>query len=941
MPEKTNAVPELVERAEAMAAVDELLAKARAGRGGCLFLVGEPGLGKTALVDYARRQAAGHFAIGAGSGDVMEQSLPFGLMSQAIHALGGGEALAPLVADRPPADIRAACFFGVRHWLEQQAARPVLFALDDLHWADRDSLGLFHFLCRRVESQPLAIVATMRPWPAEASRAASRLGFGHLAVVVQHLTPLSLEGTRTLLAARASQAIDEAAVRSAWLLCAGNPLLLEQVTAASGRGLEVLARGAGEATPALTDEFLLARFAGLPEGALSCARAASVLGSRFRLDHAAAVAQVESSARASVADALLASGLVKADVGTTVEFAHPLLRQALYTSLAAPVRAELHARAFDVLLAAGREADAAEHAMSADLAGDNRAVAVLERTARSALASGAVQRAAHHLSAAARLAGSAAPPGLLLELAKVTLADGRAQDALTHCQQVLDHAYASRTEHIEAYRVMGRAHAAIGATAPARDRFDQAFRLAERTGPGVAGAVLLDQAMTLWRAEGPAVSLPLAEQARRLCAAEEPAARRRADAVWGFLALLAGDGTGFQACADAIEPVVGVPPADRPMNENVGDVIATFGWAATIAERLADADRTFGSALTALRERRWAGPVAGLAIGHAHTLMREARLTEALATIRQAADLQDPIGAQDPYVMVGQAWILHLLGEQEESAVWCSRAEEVARSTGQRLASLFALDIRGQHALRRGDLTRAADLYEDAEATAQRLGLADPCAVPWAAHAVAAAIGTGQADRAQRTIRWLEDTARSLPCRWPRIAAATGRAWLAAEEGDAARTETEFSEALRLHGEARLPLARIETLLDFGATMRRIGSPVRARPLLAEALGRAEAARCGWFGSQARAELALAGGRRRQAPLDPGQLTPAERRVALLAASGRSNQEIARALWISVNTVETHMRRVFAKLNVQSRRELMTRPQLLESPGDDMSARPG
>jgi DNA-binding CsgD family transcriptional regulator/tetratricopeptide (TPR) repeat protein len=935
-------MPELVERAEAMGAVDQLLVNARAGRGGCLFIGGEPGLGKTALLDYACRQAEGYFAVGSGSGDVMEQSLPFGLMSQAIHALGGGEALAPLAADRPPADIRAACFFGVRDWLQRQAARPILFALDDLHWADRDSLGLFHFLCRRVESQPVAVVATMRPWPAEASRAASRLGVGHFPVVVQRLAPLSLEGAGAMLAARLGNAVDEATVRSAWLLCAGNPLLLEQVVGAMSQGLEVLradqpAGGADDAARAVPDELLLARFAGLPDGALSCARAASVLGSRFRLDQAAAVAQVEPSGRASVQDALIASGLVKADVGMTVEFAHPLVRQALYSSLAAPVRAQLHARAFEVLLAAGREADAAEHAVPADLAGDVRAVAVLERTARTALASGAVERAAKYLSAAARLAGSAVPPALLLDLAKVTLADGRTQDAVHCCQQVLAHPEASGAQHIEAYRVLGRAHAADGATARAADNFDQALRLAELAGPGAAGVILLDQAMTMWRAEGPAVSLPLAERARSLCAAEDPATRRRADSVWGFMALLAGNGSGLQACSDAAEPVARAASAAGPMSENVGDVIATFGWAATIAERLADADRTFADALGAVRDRGWAGPVAALAVGHAHALMRQARLPEAFAAIQQAVDLQDPLGRQDPYIMVGHAWILHLMGEQEQSEAWCARAEELAESAGQRLALLFATDIRGQHALRRGELARAAELYEGADAVARRLGLADPCAVPWAAHAIAASIGAGRPDRARRTIRWLEDAAAVLPCRWPRIAAATGRAWLAADGGDTAGAESEFSEAMRLHAEAALPLARIETLVDFGIILRRIGSPARARPVLAEALRRAEAARCGWFASQARAELALAGGRRRQAPLDPGQLTPAERRVALLAASGRSNQEISLALWISVNTVETHMRRIFTKLNVQSRRELMTRPQLL---GDSDDAGP-
>ncbi len=212
--------------------------------------------------------------------------------------------------------------------------------------------------------------------------------------------------------------------------------------------------------------------------------------------------------------------------------------------------------------------------------------------------------------------------------------------------------------------------------------------------------------------------------------------------------------------------------------------------------------------------------------------------------------------------------------------------------------------------------------------------MGDPCVVPWAAHALAAHIGCGQGAAARRVIGWLEDAAGSLPCRWPRIAAATGRAWLAAADGEPARAEAEFGAAMALHDEAELPLARIETMLDYGIMLRRLGQPARARPLLAGALRRSEEAGAGWFAGQAAAELALSGGRRQRSPAGPSRLTPAERRVASLAASGQSNQEIALALWISVNTVETHLRRVFAKLGVRSRRQLMTRPSLLEGPDD-------
>jgi DNA-binding CsgD family transcriptional regulator len=875
----------------------------------------------------------------------MEQSLPFGLMSQAIAALGGGEALAPLTAAQPgreAADIRAACFFGVQRWLQARAADPLVFALDDLHWSDRDSLGLFHFLCRRIETLPIAVVGTLRPWPAEAREAAAGLAQGHSAVV-ERLAPLTLNGSAALLATRAGRPVDDAIVRSAWQACAGNPLLLEQVALALSRGEQIprLDERTGRIDPAetrhpkmgatgLADELLLARFAGLADQALRCAQAASVLGTRFRLDHAADIADLDPPARARALDALLATGLVKAHTGMTAEFAHPLFRQALYDGLAGPVRAYLHSRASAVLLAAGREADAAEHIITAEPSGDPGAAVLLEQAARAALSSGAVDRAGRYLAAAVRFAGSAASPSLLLELARARLAGGQLADAIGPCERALAQPATSPAQRIEAQRMLGRAHAALGAGAQATRHFDEALRLAESSGDADAGVILLDQAMTRWRTEGTAVALPLAARARELCRAADPATRQRADSIWGFMALLAGHGHGFQACADAARS-----PGDAPADlDRPGDVISTFGWAATIAEHLEEAERTFAGALKAVEERGLIGPVTALATGHAHVLTRLARLGDALAAIERAADLQEPLGALDPYISAGHACILHLMGEAEQSEVWCTRAAEAARRGGHRLALLFIMDVRGERALRRGDLDAARQLYADAEQTTRELGLADPCAVPWAGHAIAAYIGCGQRDDARRIIGWLEDSATTLPCRWPRIAAATGRAWLAAGRGDLGRADAEFGAAMVLHEEVVLPLARIETMLDYGMMLRRKGTPARARQVLAEALHAAEGAKAGWFAEGAQAELALSGGRRRRPSAEPSRLTPAEQRVAALAASGLSNAEIALALWISVNTVETHLRRVYAKLGVRSRRQLMTQPDLLADHGN-------
>ncbi|HEU0316119.1 MAG TPA: helix-turn-helix transcriptional regulator [Solirubrobacteraceae bacterium] len=127
---------------------------------------------------------------------------------------------------------------------------------------------------------------------------------------------------------------------------------------------------------------------------------------------------------------------------------------------------------------------------------------------------------------------------------------------------------------------------------------------------------------------------------------------------------------------------------------------------------------------------------------------------------------------------------------------------------------------------------------------------------------------------------------------------------------------------MSLHEGLALPLERIETLLEWGAFLRRRGQLLRARPVLGEALAAAEVHGADWYSDVARAELGLAGGRRRRRREDRDALTTAEQRVARLAAAGLSNREIADQLWLSVNTVGSHLRSIYAKLGIHSRREL-------------------
>src|SRR5919109_3652529 len=194
--------PAVKEREAATAAVLATLDDARGGRGGLLFLGGEAGLGKTTMLDQARSLAGSDFVVGAGRGDAIEATLPFGIFSQALDDLGSGDVLDLGTAQAASGiDARSARFYTVLRFLERRSTQPILLLLDDLHWADPDSLDLLSFLGRRIHALPVAILGTLRPWPAQAHETAQRLAASG-AAQIERLQPLSEPAAVALLEER-------------------------------------------------------------------------------------------------------------------------------------------------------------------------------------------------------------------------------------------------------------------------------------------------------------------------------------------------------------------------------------------------------------------------------------------------------------------------------------------------------------------------------------------------------------------------------------------------------------------------------------------------------------------------------------------------------------------------------------------------------------------
>ncbi len=908
----------LWERAAVTDSVESLVGAVVAGRGAALLVVGEAGLGKTAVLRHGRDVAArAGLRVGSGGGHPMETALPFGLLAQALQDLGAGGLLADPTAGAAVVD-RAARFYGVLRWLEQRAGPRALLVLDDLHWADADSLALFCFICRRIAGAPAGILAAMRPWPAEALQAAQGLAHEGCATL-ERLAPLSDPGACALLAARVGRPVATEIGRRALGLCAGNPLLLEQVAMTIGRG-EDLPESAGPAAGRIGDGLLLARFAGLPVPGLRCAQAASVLGTRFSLELAAQVAGLSEPETDVAAECLGRSGLILQHPGGRSGFVHPLFRQALYEDLGGPVRTRMHARAFGVLAGRGMEAEAAEHAVLAGLTGDQAAVAVLERAGRAARQAGALATAAKRLDAAVALAGDRAGPGLLLGHAEALLAVGRSQLATEAYERVLARPSLAQRDRVEALRMQGRALVLAGAHDRSAARFAEAVSMAQADDPGTAVDVLLDAALASWFTAGPARAVPLASQARKLAVSLGPAQRLRAEAAWAFMALQAGDPAGMADGGERLRAGLSFEMADLG---GAWSPAYSFAHAAALVERLTEAERVFSVALSVAERAGAPEAIAVVANGHAFALTRMGRLAEARAAVSRSLSFADLVPLIDSFAGVGYAYIQLYMGQLDSSARWCERVKATATARGEWNALLFLWDVAGHRKLREGAVTEACELYGRLEATMNQMGIGEPCLPPWPRHGISAYLAAGRVADAERLLDWLSVCAARLPCRFPRIAEAAGRAQLAELKGDHDQADASFRVALALHEEVDLPLEEVETLLGYGAFLRRTGQPARARPPLARAIEVAEAAGAGWLAAMAREELKVAGGRRRRR--DQSALTAQEQRVADLAAAGLSNAQIARQLYVSASTVETHLEHVYAKLGIHSRHQLMTK----------------
>jgi DNA-binding CsgD family transcriptional regulator len=917
----------LWERESQLRAAEALLAGAQEGRGGALFLLGDAGMGKTAVLEEVCRRAGEDVLVASGRCDPMEISLPYGLLFQLQASLGGRYDSPPTL--RGETETRSTILYGTLRWLEEVAHRPLLIAIDDLQWTDPDSLVLLGFLCRRLARLPVAVIVTLRPWPAAAVDLASTL-VPRGDATIEHLLALTEEAAAAVLGETLSGPIPPDVVGHAWRLTGGNPLLLG--LAARALSTDGALSEVNENLPFSVVEraLVLARFAGLGPTGRRWVHAASVLGMEFRPELVGEVAGLEGQAADVAAEAVWRSGLARGSRNGAAEFIHPLFGQLLYEDIPPPIRAHLHARAFGALSARGLDDLAAEHAIRANMVGDDKAIQVLIETGRRALRAGAPATAVSRLKAAVRLSGDTAPAHLPGELGLALYEAGHAAEAAATITQLLE-TDVPAAQRVAALTVLSRAHFSLGDFGSAGSALESAVVLAQRDRPQDVVVPLCRHADAVMMTAGPAAALPLAARARELAGGGTQRLQAQATAKWGALAYFSGDVAGLTSVDSAGRHLLTASRAELAADLRSGGsgVLVPFAIAAAPAEHFDEAETAFRIGIDEAERLGAVTSAAALRVPYGLMLLR-VRPRDTLAVADRLLAIADLVPLAEPFARTMRSYAFLEMGDERQSAMESERARPIAAGFGIWLSLLWLDHVQGLRYLRHGRSEEASALYAELEARYHALGIGEPCLIPFARHAVVAHVRAGRTGDADRVTAWLDGCAARLPCRWPVAAAAAGRASLALRRGDLAEADTGYQRAVGLLEGVPLPLEQVELVIEHATMLRRDGRPREARESLKRAGELAESVGAIWLARRAGEELAAAGGRRRSRR-GAQELTPREQAIARLAATGATDKDIATHLAVSVRTVRTHLEHVYAKLAIHSRRELMAMGERLEA----------
>jgi DNA-binding CsgD family transcriptional regulator/tetratricopeptide (TPR) repeat protein len=911
-------------RSDECETLDGLISVARSGQSQVLVLRGEAGVGKTALLEYLVERASG-FRVARAAGVESEVELAFA----GLHQL-----CAPML-DRlddlpaPQRDALATAFgrsagtppdrflvgLAVLSLLDAATEdQPLMCVVDDAQWLDRVSAQTLGFVARRLLAEPVALVFAVRDNGAD-----ELTGLPELPI-----RGLSDGDARALLDSVIRGRLDERVRDRIVAEARGNPLALlelprDPATAEGGFG-----RPDGRPPAGRVEQSFLRRVQSLPIPTQRwlLTAAAEPVGDTALLIRAADRLGIS----ADVAAPAEAAGLI--EIGTRVRFRHPLMRSAAYHAADLHDRRQVHRALAEATDPESDPDRRAWHGANAATGADDAVADELERSADRAQARGGVAAAAAFLARATELTSDPARRGaraLAAAEAKYAAAAPDAAYELLATAEMgpLDDLQGAQVARLRAriafaesrggdHGALSVADAAIGLLGAAKGFEKLDDTLSRETYLEALGA-----AMYAGRLCPHGGAAEVAEPAR--LAPPGPQPPRPTDLLLDGLAvrITEGQAVSLPMLRTALKQIL---DAARRTD---GDVMRWFWQAFPIAAESAtgelwDDDLWHRLATTAVRLARDTGALAVLPLAlatragvHVH-----AGEFDAASTLIEEANAITAATGYAPlryHSLSLAAW----RGRDAEAVRLIEAAEERATARGEgRVIGLTG------HAA--AVLNNGLGRYQQALAAAQRACEHEDLGFyGWTvAELVEAGVRSGESDAANDALARLGELASAAGTDWALGALARSRALLA----DDRTAEDLYREAVERLGRTRMAVHLARAHLVYGEWLRRAHRRVDAREQLGiahEMFGRmgAEA-----FAERARRELLATGEKARKRPVSSGDgLTAQEAQIAQLAGAGLTNQEIGAQLFISAHTVEWHLRKVFAKLGIRSRRQLRGR----------------
>ena len=828
-----------------------------------------------------------------------------------------GASVAAIVAPErgDPAEVADAPTFAALHGLYRLTERlaeprPLLLAVDDLHWCDAASLRFLAYLRTRLDGLPIMIVGSLRPGENSTDPAALHGLLDEPTTVWLRPRPLSAAAVTTVVESSLAEAADPQFVVSCHRATGGNPLLLEQLVstlAAEGvrpdaAHLPVL----DEVGPSAIASSVLLRLGRLGDDAVDAAKALAVLGDDADLAHVAALAGLDVATAARAVTALARIDVVRKEA--PVGFVHPLVAAAVYREVPVGERELRHLRAAELLSEAQASVErVAGHLLRAPAQADQVVVDQLVHAATVAASKGAGEGAVAYLERA--LAEPPAPE----RRAEITWALGRAQAG-------------------------GRGPSAVANLRAAHDSLVQPVQRGEVA--EVLGGVLVftgagDEGVRVLRAA--AAALPARSDLRlRLEAFElyaglygmgDPAELGRL-AEYRTIDVASTTGAKMLAMLAAVHWMQTGGPC-HPVTDLVlaaladGALVAARpSWAAFGLRTLTFADRSeaelwWDRMTAAVQSAGTLTAMVSIMHGRGEALWRRGDLADAEAWIRDAQAAITQWEFSEPTLTYSQGQLAAVLLDRGDVA-GARRAWSAGRDVGTNdpatrgwLGHGVALSFAERSYRQTAD---AADAY------AERFDgmVLDPTDVPWRSLKALALDKLGRSGAA----RDLAEAELELARAWgaPATLARSLRT-LGTLEAAGGVDRLEEAVAAVEHSPARLEHAH--TLAALGTALHRAGRAPAARDPLREALALATTCAADGLVATVRTELRAAGGRPRRTALRGIEaLTRMELRVVRLAAEGRTNREVGEVLFVTPKTVGMHLSNAYRKLGVASRHDL-------------------